>query len=259
MEQETQQQPEQFNSPPENKKKIIIAIGVVVLVLLLASGYFLFSKRSVKQPETQQISQPVDITGQKMYRNQEYGFEFQYPQNFLVGKFKPEVTPSSNVPPDILEKQRDLSFNNAIVLVELEQKALFSKSPKNFSIDSIPIGEVPTISIKPITTSADFYRKNFIDSDTTWGGKNIKINEYQVTKLPGYPGPYGDAVYYYLLPISDNLIIEFIGFKQKILTNTTMTESYYDKIIENIISTFKLTQKVVEGRVITPYYLGFRV
>ena len=200
------------------------------------------------ETQTQQIPKQADITDQKTYRNEQYGFEFKYPQNFLVGKFKPEVTPSSNVPPDIQEKLSDLSSNNAIVLVESEQMALFSKSPKVLSVDSIPIGEVPTISIKPITTSADFYRRAYIEAEffsepkfsSDYKTKKIQIGNYQVTKLPGYPGPYGDAGYYYLLPISDNLIIEFTALKEKILTNTEMTESHYDKVIEDIISTFKL-------------------
>lgn len=195
-----------------------------------------FTKCPQGSPSTS--SGQLDTSSWKTYRNEEYGFEFRYPQDFLVGKYKSENTPADNVSPDIQNKLSDLSSNNAIVLVGSDQVALFSKTPKSFSIDSIPIGKVPDISIKPITTSADFYRRNFIESDKTWEGKEIKIGEYVVTKLPGYPGPYGDSVYYYLLPISDNLIVEFVGFKEKILTNTTMTESHYDKIIEDIISTF---------------------
>ena len=47
-----------------------------------------------------------------------------------------------------------------------------------------------------------------------------------------------------MLPISENLIIEFTALKEKILTNSTMTESHYDKVIEDIISTFKFTPNV---------------
>ncbi len=243
-------QPQQFNTvPSNNRNKIILtAASLLVVALVSTAGYFIFSKNSVQPVEIQTQQQAV-IVDQKIYRNEQYGFEFKYPQSFLVGKFEPEVSPSSNVPPDIQEKLSDLSLNNAIVLVESEQVALFQNSPKAFSVDSIPIGDVPTISIKPITTSAGFYRRSYIDREffseskfsSDYKTKKIQIGDYQVTKLPGYPGPYGDAGYYYLLPISENLIIEFTATREKILTNTEMTESHYDKVIEDIISTFKLT------------------
>ncbi len=238
-------QPQQFNTVlPNNRNKIIVTVASLFVVALVSTaGYFIFSKNSVKPVETQQQAVIVD---QKTYRNERYGFEFKYPQSFLVGKFKQEVSPSSNVPPDIQKKLSDLSLNNAIVLVESEQATLFQNSPKAFSVDSIPVGDVPVITIKPITTSADFYRSVYIDREffselkfsSDYKTKKIQIGNYQVTKLPGYPGPYGDAGYYYLLPISDDLIIEFMAPREKILTNTEMTESHYDKVIEDIISTF---------------------
>ena len=246
MNQEIQLQ--QLNSiPPNNKNKIIVtAISLLIATFVAITIYFIFSKGTMKPAQTKQISQQTDISEQKTYRNERYGFEFKYPQSFLVGKFKQEVSPSSNVPPDIQKKLSDLSLNNAIVLVESEQATLFQNSPKAFSVDSIPVGDVPVITIKPITTSADFYRSVYIDREffselkfsSDYKTKKIQIGNYQVTKLPGYPGPYGDAGYYYLLPISDDLIIEFMAPREKILTNTEMTESHYDKVIEDIISTF---------------------
>lgn len=87
MEQETQSQPQQLNSPSSSKNKLIItAIILLVITLLATVSYFIFSKRSVKpvETQTQQLSQNIDTSDWKTYRNTQYGFEVQYPDGWSV-------------------------------------------------------------------------------------------------------------------------------------------------------------------------------
>src|SRR3989338_4260730 len=88
MEQETQPQPQQLNPiPPSNKNKIIVAvISLLVVILLATAGYFIFSKRPVKPVEiqTEPTSQQIHTSGWETYRNEEYGFEVQYPGGWSV-------------------------------------------------------------------------------------------------------------------------------------------------------------------------------
>lgn len=234
---------------------------VLMLVLIaVAAGFRYYELKQIQHDEyidsmtmpLAEIPRPImgdnsqyeqdKSANEKTYRNETYGFEFTYPQHFLVGKYKPE-SDSSSVPPDLRNQLSDLSWNNAIVLIELDLIAFFSKSPRGFSLDTIPVGDVSTISIKPITTSADFYRKTYL-SNKTYNPTQMKIGAYTVTKLPGFPGPYGDTAYYYLLPVSNNLIMEFTGHRKKFphatISNATAPDSHYDQVIEKIISTFKV-------------------
>lgn len=242
-----------------NKKYLINTVSILIIIMI-AAGFRYYGLREIEDEEyldnmtkpLAEIPAPIikdnsqpkqeETINDKTYRNEKYGFEFIYPQNFLIGKYKPEVT-SSSVPQDLREQLSDLSWNNAVVLIEPELIALFSKSPRAFLLDKIPVGDVSTISIKPITTSADFYRKAYIDNKAN-NPTQIKIGGYTVTKLPGYPGPYGDTAYYYLLPLKNGLILEFTGHRKKFPNATTpdstAPESHYDQVIEKIISTLNV-------------------
>lgn len=61
------------------KKKVIIIFGIIVLLGLVAGGIYYFFKEPPEQnpPGTQ-------VPETKIYRNEEYGFEFRYPADWEV-------------------------------------------------------------------------------------------------------------------------------------------------------------------------------
>ena len=93
----------------KNKQGFSAIAFLIILAVLVIGGYAIWKK----QPPTPAPSTPsVDTTNWKTYRNEEYGFEFKYPndwvqcvgiypKNFLCVK---DSTPESNViGPDKLE------------------------------------------------------------------------------------------------------------------------------------------------------------
>ena len=87
-------------------KKLIVIFGVVVLLGLVAGGvYYLIERLSEQNSENQ-------VPGTKTYRNEEFGFEFQYPANWTLhptvlkspfSKFELiGTTPEENVPNTIV-------------------------------------------------------------------------------------------------------------------------------------------------------------
>ena len=74
-----------------------------------------------------------------------------------------------------------------------------------------------------------------------------------VYKFPGYPGPYGETAFYYLVPLSDGQVFEITGHKERFNATPISALSTddgqknhivnvgsptnYDQVIEGIIPT----------------------
>ena len=78
----------------------------------------------------------------------------------------------------------------------------------------------------------------------------IDLGEYRVYKLPVYPGPYGDQIFFYIVEKSnDALGFTFMAPKQRFnlseygdMVKDNGSPSGYDKIIEQIIESLKITE-----------------
>jgi hypothetical protein len=162
----------------------------------------------------------------RVYRSAEWGFEFSYPEPFVAGRYKDTATAEQEA------RLRDVglepAFRHAIALVEPAH--LGSRA----ALDALPVGDIAAVTLTPVRgQKADFYRRQLFRAEweTTVGGR-------RVYRLPGYPGPYGDAMHYYLLPLRDDLVIEL--FAQRRHLDTARTETGYDRVIEGIIASFRL-------------------
>ena len=214
-----------------NPKKFVAGILTIIAVAIAgAAVYFTVIKKPEKA--TEQIPPPpVPVTeapapsptgslgnsveNTKVYRSEQYNFEFRYPDNFVIGKYK---------------KEDPEPFPNSIVLVE---KSLLGNIPAT----EIPIGEISTITIQPhVGQKAKFY------SAFNKPQYRITIGKHEIAKLPGFPGPYGDTAFYYVFVKSEGLVIDFTAHKIKfnaVASGThTGSPSNYDQVVEKIILTF---------------------
>ena len=227
----------QLNRLIQNLKNISVVAGTLIIVsmVLICHG---------RKPNEKIPIDSISKTGEwQTYRNEKFGFEFEYSHDFVVGKYKEEIHPplekgigvefkELGIDPEEFERP----FKNMIVLVE---KRLIGNIP----VSEIPIGEISAITIHPhIGKMVEFYNKQFNKKEF-----HINIGNYTVVKLPGYPGPYGKKVFYYLLPLSDEIVIEFYAHKERFKfhkhSKDKSMETKYDIIIEKIISTFKFINK----------------
>jgi hypothetical protein len=160
----------------------------------------------------------------RVYRSAEWGFAFSYPDTLAVGRYKDQTTPEQEA--RMRETGLENPFKHAIPLVEP------GRLGARGTLQAIPVGEVATVTVTPTRgQKADFLRRQFFrkEWETTVGGR-------LVYKLPGFPGPYGDAAFYYLLPVRDDLVIELFAHKKHL--DPARTDTGYDRVIEGIIGSF---------------------
>lgn len=158
---------------------------------------------------------------------------FSYPQRFVIGSYD-----TTN---DVIGH-----FRNQIVVVDPKELGKYSRT-------AIPIGDLPTISIGVESDTAGILLKPFTDIEIVkkFFSRDIKepefkrkIGAYTVYQLPGYPGPYGESAYYFLVPLPDGRYVELSApkyfFGRKINPRTEKyPETHYDRVIEIIISSMK--------------------
>ena len=195
----------------------------------------------------------VDVSNWKTYTNGQYGFEFKYPDNFIAGKYRDEPLPNPENSIKAFQQagysaeeinEKIHPFKNNIVLLEKDivARVLLEKPPNNHGLDlqAIPVGEGFGITVKPSTGKNAKFLVDVLSLSS--GPVQQKINSFTVIKSPGAPYPYGYGQFYYLLQASDNLVIEFTGFKKYPKGREfekPEADTGYDQVIDQILSTFK--------------------
>lgn len=156
--------------------------------------------------------------------SQTLGIEFDHPPNLTAGRYAIEP-----LPPSALQAGLKSPFANAVVLVEPGQL-------KGHAAAAVPVGAVPTIAVDVRTgRDADFRRANFLRPEfaITIGGRNV-------FRLPGFPGPYGDRAFYYLIPFPDGRLAEITAHRFYFndpgpAGSTERARTGYDQVIESVI------------------------
>ena len=154
------------------------------------------------------------------------GIRFNCSNRFVMGAYKSDeiVQESATV---LKNAGIDLSGTNCIALIEPNE--LGSQAH-----DEIELGEVASISITRYTGQyAEFHKRNFCISNCL-----VTINGILAYKLPGAPGPFGDELHYYLVPMSNGDILE-LSAPRHYLSRDNPELTRYDKDIEAIISSIE--------------------
>jgi hypothetical protein len=159
------------------------------------------------------------------------GIQFDLPNNFIVGRFKAEKLPES-----LAEQGFEAAFKNAAVLVEPGE--LQTPSGQVFRSDEIPVGDIPVIWLDRLRGNKARFMKAMLKE-----GEKKSIGGHVVYQLPGFPGPYGDSAFYYILPVDGGDVLEFgahkFYFRGVHPKSEDPAQTHYDRIIEQVIATLE--------------------
>ncbi|MEN8144428.1 MAG: hypothetical protein ABFS14_05695, partial [Gemmatimonadota bacterium] len=143
------------------------------------------------------------------------GLGFDVPDGFLVGRF----SDGDGI---------DTPFKNAVVLVQPEQLL-------EFELEAIPVGDIPAVWVDRPRPGPSIIRRSF-EADSTF-----TVAAGQVWRYPGYPGPYGDQAFYYIVEVGEGEFVEVMGHRT-LFRADDMGPSHYDEAILVIIHSLHVTR-----------------
>lgn len=152
------------------------------------------------------------------------GLRFTVPEGFLIGRFAVEP-----LPPSAVEQGFESPWRNAVVLVEPAQLM-------DYDLEAIPVGEIPVVWVdRPATVTSVLGR--VIEADSTF-----TVPAGTVFRFPGFPGPYGDQAFYFIVELAEEDYAEVAAHRFSFRT-TDMEPSHYDEAVLSILHSLEVIEQ----------------
>jgi hypothetical protein len=171
---------------------------------------------------------PAQDAAWPLYRNEKFGFEFRYPPAFVAGAYRDEL------PADLkAQLRRDggaLPFEHAVALVERTRLG-------GRTLTALPVGEITAVTVEPVEGPKLAAVSGLLRQIYKEAVREVTIGAHRVLRAPGFPGPYGDAAFFYLVPIAEGRALELYAHRQ--FLEPPRGSTAYDRVIEQIIATLR--------------------
>jgi hypothetical protein len=162
-----------------------------------------------------------------VHRDAQEGFTLRYPPRFVSGSYR------NDLPPDLARTLRASGGRLPFELVLVESARLGSRDRA-----ALPTGEITAITVEAQTGPAVGARRDLGRQIYGTAITEVTIGAHQVQKFPGFPGPYGSAAFYYLVPLREGAVLEFTGHRS--FLEAPRGDTGYDRVIEQIIGSLAI-------------------
>ncbi|MFL6262761.1 MAG: hypothetical protein ACJ76Y_23930 [Thermoanaerobaculia bacterium] len=180
------------------------------LLLVLVAGFLLAVQ-----------ARPAEIR----YESKKLGLRFKVPQSFVTGQ--PAALPGAKEMAEAMAK-RGLEYNPPNEESLIDRRWAAGQDLKALRRD------LPQIRLKRQRGSdAEFSRKLAMKDQF-----RQKIGPWETYVLPGAPGPYGEHLFYYLVPLKDGSVLEILAHR----TDSEDKPTHYDEVIRKLIESLEMVE-----------------
>jgi len=229
-------------------KKIISVVLIIIAVAIVAiGGYFIYQylKQILAPAVNNQQSAADETANWKTYRNEEFGFEFKYPEEVTkLSKQDDEIILTHSIP--LFERPDPCDFKGDAPPI---------KGLTDFKVNIKVVGKNLRDTI--IAQESDYFVSNFLPNNELKMEPNF-IDEFNIDSLKGYRitssiEGCGEYKYYFPLNSKNTLFIKrsFItefqpitpNYKEYLALPGIIPPVEEERLFNNIVSTFKFIEK----------------
>lgn len=165
------------------------------------------------------------IPDELRYESKKLGLRFQIPQAFITAE--PSPLPGSKEMAEAMAK-RGLEYNPPN-----EESLIDRRWAKGQDLKALR-RDLPQIALdRKRGSDAEFSRKLLMKDQF-----RQKIGPWEAYVLPGAPGPYGDHLFFYMIPLKDGSTLEIMAPK----TDGKDKPTHYDQVVRSLIESLEMVE-----------------
>ena len=209
---------------------------IIIILIILGGGYWVWQNQLESEasklaalsadiniePSVTPSTPSVDTTDWRIYSNEEYGFEFKYPPNLDINSAVTISVPMTGNPKEIITLRSN--------------ETLLTDSGRSF--DGFAIYVIPNQSQNSINSNLENEKTAQLNAKISIDGNNISgiqssftLNNRQGKILRGYS--WDDIERFYVSLNGQDILV---------LAKLDQKEGSFDKIFDQILSTFRFTK-----------------
>ncbi len=143
-------------------------------------------------------------------------YELQVPDGFLVGQYE--------------ESDADELFPESAALIQKVAALIEPEFLGDAALEKLPKEDAVTIEVTVWTDRMTELLESYLTD-----AHKVKLGEQEAYNLRGFPGPYGDLAFFYVVPLAEKRLLTFTALRAHVEGELEGQATGYDQVIESML------------------------